>query len=462
MTLITDPIIKQIEAIVGHERFSLAHADRALHSQDESTHPAVLPDIVIWPQNTQEVSAIVKVAAQHKIPITAWGAGTSLEGHSIPLKKGISLSFQKMNRIIEVHAEDFQVTVQPGIFRKELEAHLAPYGLMFGPDPGANASIGGMIANNAAGIRTVKYGATKDNVLALEIVLPNGDIVRTGSRSIKQSAGYDLTHLIVGSEGTLALVTEATLKLAPIPEYFSTATAAFPTVEAAAEAVYGIIGSGLEPAALELLHQDNIEWMNEDAGLNMTVAPSLMMEFSGASELAVKAAMEMAREVCEEASSVGFQGGLGRDARKEMWSLRHGLRERMVRTFPGHHWVLVDLAVPISKFPELVAYCQEQIIAYGFDGRIVGHAGDGNLHAGLHFEPDDQEAKARAVELGHIMVNRTLALGGTCTGEHGIGLGKQKYLRQEHGENGLTMMQIIKSALDPDNIFNPGKVIPQL
>lgn len=453
-------ILEGLRAIVGAEHVSATEADRALHAQDQSTHPAVMPDVVVWPNSTVEVSAIVKIASEHQFPITAWGAGTSLEGNSIPLQKGISLNFQRMNRVVEVHAEDFQVTVQPGIFRKELEAYLAQYGLMFAPDPGANASIGGMIGNNAAGIRTVKYGATRDNVLALELVLANGDIVKTGSRSIKQSAGYDLTHLIVGSEGTLGLVTEATLKLVPIPEHFSTATVAFPSLESAAEAVYGIIGSGLEPAALEILHQDHVQWMNEDAGLEMVVAPSLMIEFSGASESTVSERFTMAQELCAEAGSLGFAGGIGRDARKAMWELRHSIRERSVRTFPGHHWLIVDIAVPISKFPKLVAYCQKQITESGFDGRIIGHAGDGNMHAGIHFEPDDEEAKTQAGALVRIMVDKALELGGTCTGEHGIGLGKQKYLIKEHGETGLEMMRMIKQTLDPDNLLNPGKVIP--
>lgn len=454
-----ESILQQLYQIVGREHVSAAEADRALHSQDQSTHPPVLPDVVVWPNSTAEVSAIAKLASKHHIPITAWGAGTSLEGHSIPLKRGISLNFQRMARVLAVHDEDFQATVQPGIFRKALEAHLANYGLMFAPDPGANASIGGMIANNAAGIRTVKYGATRDNVLALEVVLANGDIIRTGSRSVKQSAGYDLTHLFTGSEGTLGLITAATLKLVPIPEHFSTATIAFESVEGAAEAVYSLIGSGLEPAALELIHPDMIQWMNEDAGANLTVAPSLMIEFSGADEQTVANAMTLAHQVCAEVGSTGFQGGLGRDARRKMWAFRHGIRERLVRTFPNQHWVLVDLAVPISNFPKLVAYCQEKVYEYGFDGRIIGHAGDGNMHCGMHFAPNDEAAKARATELGKVMVKRALELEGTCTGEHGIGLGKQKYMLAEHGENALNTMRLIKQALDPLNIMNPGKVL---
>ena len=455
-------ILQQLRDIVGDEHVSATEADRALHSQDQSTHKPVLPDVVVWPSSTEEVSAIAKLASANQIAITAWGAGTSIEGHSIPIKRGISLNMQRMNRVLAVHAEDFQATVQPGIFRKSLEAELAKYGLMFAPDPGANASIGGMIANNAAGIRTVKYGATRDNVLALEIVMANGDIVKTGSRSIKQSAGYDLTHLFTGSEGTLGLITAATLKLVPIPEHFATATIAFATVEDSAEAVYNIIGSGLEPAALELVHPDMIRWMNEDQGANFTIAPSLMVEFSSASEQTVAATMEMARELCAEVGSTGFQGGLGRDARKRMWEYRHSIRERLVRTFPGEHWVLVDIAVPISNFPKLVAYCQERIDEYGFDSRIIGHAGDGNMHCGIHFQPTDMAARERAVELGKVMVKQALALEGTCTGEHGIGLGKQKYMLEEHGATALNVMRTIKQALDPLNILNPGKVIPEM
>ncbi|MEM7344565.1 MAG: FAD-linked oxidase C-terminal domain-containing protein [Chloroflexota bacterium] len=454
-----EKILQQLYDIVGEDHVSVTEADRALHSQDQSTHPPVLPDVVIWPNSTEAVSAVAKIAYTHHIPITAWGAGTSIEGHSIPIKCGITLNFQRMNQILAVHAEDFQVTVQPGIFRKELEAQLARYGLMFAPDPGANASIGGMLANNAAGIRTVKYGATRDNVLALEVVMANGEVINTGSRSIKQSAGYDLTHLFTGSEGTLGLITAATLKLVPIPEHFTTATIAFSTVEDAAEAVYGIIGSGLEPAALELIHQDMIGWMNEDASAGLTVAPSLMIEFSGASEETVTNAISMAQAISEEIGCLGFEGGLGRDARRKMWEFRHGVRERLVRTFPGEHWVLVDLAVPISNFPKLVSYCQQQIYEYGFDGRIIGHAGDGNMHCGLHFAPTDTKTRKRAVELGKVMVRKALALEGTCTGEHGIGLGKQKYMLEEHGEPALNVMRTIKQALDPHNILNPGKIL---
>ena len=452
---------QQLITLLGSDRVELTQAVRVQHSQDESTHTAALPDVVVFPHSTEEVSGVAKIAFEHKIPMTAWGAGTSLEGHSIPLFGGIVISFEQMNNIVAMHQEDFQITIQAGVLRKSLEAALGKHGLMFGPDPGANATIGGMIANNAAGIRTVKYGATKDNVLALECVLADGSIVRTGSRSIKQSAGYDLSKLIVGSEGTLAIVTQATLKLVPIPEHYSTATIAFPSVPKAAEAVYNIIAYGLEPAALELMHPDMLQWINNDEGTEFTVAPSLMLEFSGASEAAVKAAMDQTKEICTDLGALGFQDNLGRDARKQMWSYRHSMRERIKRRFPGHHWVLVDIAVPMSQFPELVAYAQEQIDNFGFDSRIIGHAGDGNVHTGIHFDPADELTKTKAKELGELLVLKAQQLGGTCTGEHGIGIGKQKYLKGEYGgEAALDLMRTIKQALDPNNLLNPGKVIP--
>ena len=455
-------IHKELSTLLDDSKVVTTQAVRQQYSQDESTYSPVLPDVVVYPESTQDVSDIAKLATEHKIPMTPWGAGTSLEGNSIPIKAGILINFERMDNIVQLHAEDFQVTVQPGILRKTLEAALGKHGLMFAPDPGANASLGGMIANNAAGIRTVKYGATKDNVLALECVMADGSIVKTGSRSIKQSAGYDLTKLLIGSEGTLGLITQATLKLVPIPEHYSTAVIAFESIPQAAEAVYNIRAYGLDPAALELIHPDMLTWINEDEGTNFSVAPSIMLEFSGASEEAVKTAMTITKDICNDIGSVGFEAGLGRDARKQMWSYRHSLREQAVRRFPGHHWVLVDVAVPLSKFPELVAYAQAQIDSYGFDSRIIGHAGDGNVHTGIHFEFDDEVTKAKAKELSEKLVLKAQELEGTCTGEHGVGIGKQKYLTEEYGgEGAINLMRIIKNALDPDNILNPGKVLPK-
>ncbi len=447
-----------LTAIVGLERVSVAEADRAQHARDQSAHPGHLPDVIVWPRTTAEVSAILSYANAQRIPVVAWGAGSSIEGNPIPVRGGIILDFGQMNQILEVHAHDFQVTVQPGLLYKDMNRVLARDGLFFPPDPGANASIGGMIANNAAGIRTVKYRATRDNVLALEVVLADGEIIRTGSRSVKQSAGYDLTHLFIGSEGTLGIVTEATLKLAPLPEHFSAVTAAFPSVTAAAEAVFHIIGAGLEPAALELLDESAIEMLNGDEGFDFVAAPTLLMEFNGAGEGALEEALRLVEMICREDDCLAFQAGVGREARNRLWRARHSLFEVMRRTFPGQAYLLTDVAVPISNYPALVATAAEVITELDLNGIIIGHAGDGNMHTSCFFPPADTRSQANAQRLNDHLVEKALALNGTSSGEHGVGLGKQKYMAQEHGP-ALQVMRHIKATLDPQRILNPGKVL---
>lgn len=311
-------LIDDLAAIVGTEHVSGTEANRQLHSGDQSSHAKSLPDLIVWPGSTEEVSALCAYANERGIPIVGWGAGTSIEGNPIPVQGGIVVNFQRMNRILAIHAEDFQVTVQPGALYKDMNQTLARYGLFFAPDPGANASIGGMVANNAAGIRTVKYGATRDNLLALEVVLADGRIVRTGNRSVKQSAGYDLTHLICGSEGTLGLVTEATLKLAPLPAHFSAVTAAFPTVEDAAQAVFEIIGGGLAPAAMELLDGETVRILAQEGGFDLVPEPTLFMEFSGPSQAALAEVLEMVQAICDDLGCHHFQPGMGREARNRL------------------------------------------------------------------------------------------------------------------------------------------------
>ncbi|MEM7801396.1 MAG: FAD-binding oxidoreductase, partial [Chloroflexota bacterium] len=323
--MISEAIINQLISVVGEDHLSITNADRAQHEKDQSDHAAILPDAVLWPANSQQVSEIVKIANENRIAITGWGAGSSLEGNTIPLNGGIVINFGRMNHIVKVHSNDFQVTVQPGIFYKDMNKVLAKHGLFFPPDPGANASIGGMVANNAAGSRTVKYGATRDNVLALEVVLASGEIIRTGSRSVKQSAGYDLTHLFTGSEGTLGLITEATLKLYPLPEYFSAVKAGFETTDAAAEAVFGIIGSGLNPAALELLDADTVQMIRDAEPIELAEGPHLFMEFNGASEVALAEELKLVEEICQDSGAILFGAGVGLDARNQMWEARHRL-----------------------------------------------------------------------------------------------------------------------------------------
>lgn len=451
--------LRELGAIVTPARISATQADRVLCARDQSSHTPHLPDLVIWPQTTAEVSAILSYANQARLPVTAWGAGTSLEGNPIPVRGGIVLNFQPMNQILAIHDADFQVTVQPGLLYKDMNKTLAQYGLFFAPDPGANASIGGMVANNAAGIRTVKYGATRDNVLALEVVLANGEVLRTGSRSVKQSAGYDLTHLFVGSEGTLGLVTEATLKLAPLPEHFSAVIAVFPTVETAAEVVFNIMGSGLEPTALELLNPAAITILNTEPDLELVVGPNLFMEFSGASEASLAEELHLVEAICRDHACRHFQAGVGREARNRLWQARHRFFESSLRYYPGHDYFLTDVAVPISQFPALVASANEIMTELDCKGTIIGHAGDGNLHTAIFFPPNDPAGRARAGQVNDHLVERALALGGTCTGEHGVGLGKQKYMLAEHGPVALNVMRQLKATLDPNGILNPGKVL---
>ncbi len=455
----TATMLQDLQAILTAGQVSASLADRDLHAADQSAFPASRPDIVVWPESSADVSMVLRYANARQIPVTAWGAGTSIEGNPIPLMGGIVLSLQRMNRILAVHARDFQVTVQPGVLYKDMNRSLAQFGLFFPPDPGANASIGGMLANNAAGSRTVKYGATRDNVLALEVVLASGEVIRTGSRAIKQSSGYDLTHLFVGSEGTLGVITEATLKLWPIPEHFSAATAAFPSVEAAAAVVYDIIGSGLEPAALELLDAVAIEIINAETDLNLYPAPNLFMEFSGASERGLAERLPLVEAICRENGCLHFEAGVGRDVRARLWEARHGVFEAHIRHFPGHDYIVTDVAVPISQYPALVGLAHAEMEAIAAVGSIISHAGDGNAHVALFFAPDDAQARDRAFAFNTRLVEHALRIGGTITGEHGVGIGKQKFMEQEHGRGALMVMRQIKHLLDPHGILNPGKVL---
>lgn len=461
MTLhaVTSTLIDDLRQLIPAGRVSATRADREQHSRDQSAHPAHLPDAVVWVQSTAEVSAVLKYAAAHRIPVTAWGAGTSIEGNPIPVQGGIVLNLQQMDKILEIHTQDFQVTVQPGVLYKDMNKILARHGLFFAPDPGANASIGGMLANNAAGIRTVKYGATRDNVLALEAVLANGVVIHTGSRSVKQSAGYDLTHLLVGSEGTLAIITAATLKLAPLPEHFSVATAAFPDVAHAAHAVFELIGAGLEPTALELLDTTAIRVMNTEDGINFPETPHLFMEFNGVNEDALTQTLALARDICRGNEAQHYQSGIGREARTRLWAARHRIFEVHLRYFPGKEYFVSDVSVPISNYPALATAAEKMLAELAIDGSVLGHAGDGNLHVIGFYHADDAATRDKAFLLNKKLVEMALSLDGTATGEHGVGMGKRKYMVAEHGASAMAVMRQIKTLFDPHGILNPEKVL---
>lgn len=462
MTAVLDQnaVLDALKTTLGADRVSAGSSDRELHSRDQSAHAAHLPDLVVWPDNTDQVSRLVAYANEHDIPLTGWGAGSSLEGNPIPICGGIVVDFSRMNHILEVYAEDFQVRVQPGVLYKDMNQVLAKYGLFFAPDPGANASIGGMIANNAAGTRTVKYGATRDNVLALEVVLASGEVLRTGSRSVKQSAGYDLTHLFLGSEGTLGLITEATLRLAPVPEHVSAAVTSFPSTEAAAQAVFELMGAGLGLAALELVNTAAVAAINRAEQFGLVEAPNLFLEFHGASEASLDDVLHMAETVCREAGCQTYKSGLGHEARTHLWQARHRLAEILIRSHPGLHYAITDVAVPISQYPALVSKAQQALQKLSpMDSYIVGHAGDGNMHT-MTFYDDTAEQRTLVENFTDQLVEDAITLGGTSTGEHGIGIGKRKYMQREHGSAALQTMQQIKHLLDPKGILNPGKVLP--
>lgn len=455
---LSDDALQFLKTTLGDENVSANVSEREYHARDQSFHDAHMPAAVVFPESAEQVSKILKYADAHLIPITAWGAGTSIEGNPIPVAGGIVIDFLRMDKILRVYRDDFQVDVQPGIKYKDMNLKLAADGLFFAPDPGANASIGGMIANNAAGTRTPGYGATRDNVLRLEVVLANGEIIRTGTRAVKTSSGYDLVHLFIGSEGTLGVITEATLKLNPIPEHFSAVVASFETVAGATQAVSAIMGAGLNPVALEFLDVVTVQELNTTGEFHLHDKPTLLMEFHSATPHAIEHELALAQELCSDNGGVFFEAGVGRAERDRLWKMRHSTYEVLVRNHPGVSFLVCDVAAPVSKYPELVAECEREIHALNLPGAsIVGHAADGNAHPLVPYLPNDEASHARAVQALGKMVRVALALGGTATGEHGIGLGKIQFMREEHGAS-LDVMRALKETLDPNGILNPGKM----
>ena len=450
-TKLTDQHVAEICAMFGTEQVSVREADLNLHSRDQSFHEAHPPDMVIWPESTEEVSQILRYAHAACIPVTAWGAGTSLEGNPLAVYGGIILDLSRMNRILDIRAEDFQVDVQPGVTRLDLNKALARYGLFFAPDPGANASIGGMIANNSSGIKTIKYGATKDNVMRLEAVLASGDVLKVGTRARKDSSGYDLLHLFIGSEGTLGIVTEATLKLAPVPANFSAVIAAFESINAAMQAVVDIVGAGLDPSALEFVDKETINALDIDKGLTWAVAPTILMEFNGNSD---DQGLVAALDICKENGATSFESAAGLEQRNRLWEVRHHTYESLLRLHPEETQLIMDVAVPLSKYPELVMFANDVLVEHNLIGYKFGHAGDGNLHINILYKPETLEVAQAANAL---IIERAIELEGTATGEHGVGIGKREFIVKQHGAS-LDVMRQVKSLLDPNWILNPGKI----
>lgn len=449
-------ILEELRKLVGADNLSTGESQLNLHSEDQSFHEPHLPEVVVWPTEAQQVADILKLANEHNVPVTPWGVGSSLEGNPIPLHGGILMSFAKMDRVLQVHADDFQVTVQPGKPYKDLNKELSRFGLFFPPDPGANATVGGMLANNAAGIRTVKYGASKDNVLAMQVALADGRLIRVGSRSIKQSAGYNLMQLFVGSEGTLGIITEATLKLAPIPEHRTTMLAAFPDVENAVEAVVAVRGSGIDVTALEFFDKAQARILAAKMGIDEP-SPSLLMEVINVHKKAQDADIAIVQEIVEELGAT-FMPIADPSQQSAIWEQRHSTYEATVQKYPKHKFFTMDVAVPISAYPEIVLFARDQIATQALElSFLVGHAGDGNIHVMMGYLNEDELNKVKATNTA--IVKKAISLGGTCTGEHGVGIGKQAYMREEHGE-AIDVMRMVKNTLDPKGILNPGKVLP--
>ena len=457
--ILTTTDIQALQAMVDADRFSTGQSVLDLHARDQSSHPRCCPEAVIWPLSAAEVSSILKYANARRIPVTGWGSGSSLEGNPIPVEHGIVLDFSRMNRILEIREEDFQADVQPGVIYQDLNAKLRHTGLFFPPDPGARATIGGMIANNASGTRTVYYGSTKDYVLKLTAVMANGEIVNMGTRSSKTSSGYDLVHLMVGSEGTLGIVVNATVRLTGLPPEFSAAVATFPGVEAAGKAVFEIKRCGLNPAALELLGPEAVALMNREENLALNVSPTLFIEFHGITTGQLSEVLKMAEEICHAEGCLQFRPGLGRAERDRIFKARHGLGETIIRSHPGCRVLSTDVAVPNTQYPELIKTIQNEVDIHKITGYTLSHAGDGNVHLVVAGKKGDRKEWAKIDRVVNTVVTRALDLGGTATGEHGVGIGKRKYMAAEHGSS-LEWMQRVKALFDPNGILNPGKIFP--
>ena len=416
------------------------------------------PDAVVFPQTTEEVQQIVRLCAAERVPVIGFGAGTSLEGQVNAPQGGICLDFRDMNRLIAVHAEDLDCVVEPGMTRKRLNEQLRDQGVFFPIDPGADASLGGMAATRASGTNAVRYGTMKDNVLALKVVLANGEVMSTARRAKKSSAGYDLTRLIVGSEGTLGIITELTLRLAGIPEAISSGICPFPSVEAACNATIMTIQSGIPVARIELLDALQVQASNRYSKLSLPETPMLFLEFHG-TEAGVAEQSQQFGEIAQEFGGGPFDWATRAEDRTRLWQARHDVYWAQRGLRPNAQPLATDVCVPISRLADCVTETQRDIAENNLVAPIVGHVGDGNFHVGLMVDLDDREEVARVEAFLERLVERALAMDGTCTGEHGIGQGKMKYMQAEHGEGALAAMRAIKRALDPLDIMNPGKVV---
>ncbi len=452
-----ESFLPALQARFGPQRCSTALAMREQHGRDESIYQVPPPAAVVFAESTQDVADAVRLAALHRVPVIPFGAGSSLEGHLLAVEGGISLDLSRMDRVLAINAEDLTVTVQPGVTRKALNEAVKGEGLFFPIDPGADASIGGMCATRASGTNAVRYGTMRENVLALEVVTARGEVIRTGTRAKKSSAGYDLTRLLVGSEGTLGVMTEITLKLYPLPEAISAAICSFPTIEAAVRTVIQVIQLGVPIARCELIDANTVRLVNAHSKLGLREEHMLLMEFHG-SPASVKEQAETVQGIASELGGNAFEWATTPEERTRLWTARHNAYFAAVQSRPGCRAIATDTCVPISRLADCLLDSVAEADASGLPYFLVGHVGDGNFHFGYLIDPDKPEEHALAETLNHQLVARALRLEGTCTGEHGVGLHKMDFLLAEAGPGAVETMRAIKRALDPDNLLNPGKI----
>jgi D-lactate dehydrogenase (cytochrome) len=438
-------------------RCSTALAVREQHGRDESPFEVPPPDVVVYAESTDDVVAVVKLAARHEVPVIPFAVGSSLEGHLLAVQGGVSLDVSRMNRVLKVHPEDLTVTVQPGVTRTQVNDEIRHTGLFFPIDPGADASIGGMAATRASGTNAVRYGTMRDNVLALEVVTASGDVIRTGTRAKKSSAGYDLTRLMVGSEGTLGVITEVTLRLYPQPESVSAAVCHFPDIASAVATTIQVIQLGVPIARCELLDANAVRAVNKHDNLTLREAPMLLMEFHG-SDAGVREQATTVQEVARDHGGEAFEWATTPEERTRLWTARHHAYFAAMQTKPGARSVTTDTCVPISRLAECIGYAVADADASGLPYYIVGHVGDGNFHLAYLIDPAIPKEREIAERLNERLVTHALSLEGTCTGEHGVGLHKQGFLVAETGAGAVDLMRHVKRALDPKNILNPGKI----
>jgi D-lactate dehydrogenase (cytochrome) len=451
-----DAAIASLRQLLG-ARLSTAALVREQHGKDASYHPGVAPDAVAFAQSTEEVSEIVKICAHHKVPLIPFGAGTSLEGNVVALRGGVCIDISGMNQILQVRAGDLDATVQAGVTHEQLNEHLRDKRLFFSVDPGADATIGGMAATRASGTNSVRYGTMRENVLSLKVVLPDGRVIRTARRARKSAAGYDLTRLFVGSEGTLGVITEVTVRLYGIPAAISAAVCSFGSIEAAVSAVIQTIQAGVPVARIELANAMQMDAINKYSKLDLPVTPTLWLEFQG-TEASVAEQAEMVQKITAGHGGANFSWATRPEDRQKLWRARHDVlyADRALR--PGAQILATDVCVPISRLAECITATEKDVATSFLPAPIVGHVGDGNFHLTIVLNPNDPREMAEAERLNERLVDRALSLDGTCTGEHGVGCGKIDFLLAEHGE-AVSVMRAIKKAIDPDNIMNPGKIL---